>query len=228
MRSILTLPHCGSNFLSGGIMKNSFSVFLLTFSVLTALMLPVSALFPTPSDAELYDEIIRLHVIANSDSTEDQELKLKVRDGVLAAVSELLYGISDRNAAEAAISKNLAVIESAARDVITSEGESYGISVSFSEESYPTRTYGEFSLPAGTYTSLRVLIGEAGGKNWWCMLYPSLCVGAVTETKGPVIFDGSEFIEAGLTPGQVRIITGSTPDIKIKFRLLEFFEGLFS
>ena len=209
-------------------MKNSFFVFLLTFSVLTALMLPVSALFPTAADAGLYDGIIRLHIIANSDSDQDQALKLKVRDNVLESVSELLDGITDRQAAESVLRQNLALIESAAKGVLHTENSDYSVKATVTKEQYPTRAYAGFSLPAGTYTSLRVLIGDAEGKNWWCMLYPSLCVGAVTEISSPTVVDESEFIEAGLTPGQVRIITGSTADVKIKFRLLEFMEDLFS
>lgn len=209
-------------------MKNSFFVFLLIFSILTALILPISALFPTAEDAELYENIIRLHVIANSDSEDDQKLKLKVRDEVLEYASELLSEIKDKKKAEAALSENLCVLENIATDVLESEGIYCKVNVTLSEEAYPTREYNGFTLPAGSYTSLRVLIGDAEGKNWWCMLYPSLCVGAVTKVDSPVLIDEDEFIEAGLTPGQVRIITGNSPDIKIKFRILEFLEGIFS
>ncbi len=209
-------------------MRNSFFVFLLIFSVLTALMLPISALFPTMDDAGLYENIIRLHVIANSDTEKDQGLKLTVRDKVLEYTSELLSGIKDKAEAEAVLSENLCVLENIAAEAIASEGIYYTVDVTLSEESYPTREYEGFTLPAGSYTSLRVLIGDANGKNWWCMLYPSLCVGAVTKADSPVLIDEDEFIEAGLTPGQVKIITGNSPDIKIKFRILEFIKGIFS
>lgn len=208
-------------------MKNKLTVFLLTFSAITALMLPLSALVPTSEDAELYDNVIRLHVLANSDSDADQALKLKVRDSVLETASTLLSGITDRDAAEAVLSDNLAVLEAAAHAALAAEGSSYTVSVTLTKEKYPTREYGNFALPAGKYTSLRVLIGNAEGRNWWCMLFPSLCIGAEKEASVAVI-DESECIEAGLTPSQVKIITGNSPTVKVKFRILEFVGNLFS
>lgn len=209
-------------------MKNTFFVFLLIFSILTALMLPISALLPTEDDAGLYENIIRLHVIANSDSEEDQKLKLKVRDKVLEYASKLLSEIKDKEKAEDTLLENLCIFENIAAEVLENEEIYCAVDATLSEEAYPTREYNGFTLPAGSYTSLRILIGDAEGKNWWCMLYPSLCVGAVTKVDSPVLIDEDEFIEAGLTPGQVRIITGNSPDIKIKFRILEFLEGIFS
>ncbi len=210
-------------------MQNRLSVFLLTFSILTALILPVSALFPTESDTELYDNIIRLHVIANSDSASDQELKLKVRDGILGTVSEILEGVDDRAEAERILIENLSAIEQDAAEVLAYNGYLYDVSVTLTVEEYPTRIYNNISLPAGSYTSLRVLIGEAAGQNWWCILFPKLCVTSETDMGDiTVIDDTEELIEAGLTPSQIRIITGSTPDVKIKFRILEFFGSLLS
>jgi len=208
-------------------MKSKLTVFLLTFSILTALALPLSALLPTPEDAELYDGIIRLHVLANSDSREDQELKLSVRDSVLDAASSLLANVTDKEEAEAIISENLNLLETAAAKALSDENSASPVSVTLTKESYPTRAYGNFSLPAGKYTSLRVLIGEAEGQNWWCMLFPTLCVGAKKEASAAII-DESECIEAGLTPSQVKIIKGNTPTVKVKFRVLEFIGGLFS
>lgn len=208
-------------------MYNRFTVFLLTFSILTALSLPLSALMPSREDAELYSNVIRLHVLANSDTEEDQALKLKVRDGVLKEASELLYGITNRAEAEKLLRENLTELEGSALSVLACEGSDYSVSVTLTEESYPTRKYGNFALPAGKYTSLRVLIGEAEGQNWWCMLFPSLCVGAKKEAFAAIINE-SEFIEAGLTPAQVKIITGSEPNVKVKFRILEFIGGLFT
>ena len=206
-------------------MQNRLTVFLLTFSITLALMLPVSAALPSPDDASLYDNIIRLHVIANSDSDEDQRVKLLVRDGILGTVSSLMDGITDRNEAEAVISANLSLIEATANSVLAEVGSEHIANVTLTKEAYPTREYEGFSLPAGTYTSLRVLIGAAEGKNWWCVLYPKLCIGA---ERTAAVIDETELIEAGLTPSQVRIITGSTSDVIIKFRFLEFIGRLFN
>ena len=206
-------------------MQNRITVFLLIFSISVALMLPVSAALPSREDAKLYDNIIRLHVLASSDSDEDQAEKLNVRDGILGTVSKILDGVSDRAVAEVAIRENLALIEEAANGVLAALGSPHTATVTLTKEAYPTRGYEGCTLPAGTYTSLRVLIAEAKGQNWWCVLYPKLCV---TSERTASVIDESELIEAGLTLSQVRIITGSTPDVVIKFRFLEFFERLFS
>jgi len=201
-------------------MHSRFTVFLLTFSILTALMLPVSALMPTAADAAIYDDVIRLHVLANSDSDADQATKLRVRDGVLAAVEALLCGITDRGAAEAILRENLAVIETAANDVLAAEDSPDRAVVTLTEERYPTRVYEWVTLPAGRYTSLRVMIGKAAGQNWWCVLFPQLCVNA--EPREELL------IEAGLTSSQIRLITGNSPDVVIRFRLLEWLSSIFS
>ena len=208
-------------------MKNRLTVFLLTFSILTALSLPISALLPSSEDAELYDNIIRLHVLANSDSDGDQALKLTVRDRVLETASELLSDVTDRDKAETVLRDNLATLKSTAADIIAENGYCYSVAVTLTKETYPTRKYGNFALPAGSYTSLRVLIGDAEGKNWWCMLFPSLCMGAEKEAHTAII-DESECVEAGLTPSQVKIITGNSPTVKVKFRILEFIGGMLS
>lgn len=211
-------------------MKSRFSVFLLTFSILTALSLPISALLPSPSDAGLYGSVIRLHVLANSDSEEDQLMKLSVRDEVLDTVSDLLRDAETKTEAEEILNRNIEKIQQAAEAVLDGSGSKYTVSVTLTEEAYPTRTYANISLPAGEYTSLRILIGEADGQNWWCVLFPKLCVSAQTEVGGIAIIDETEeeLIKAGLTPSQIRLITGNSPDVKIKFRILEYFGICFS
>ena len=210
-------------------MEKRLTVFLLTFSILISLMLPLSAFFPSREDAELYDNIIRLHVLANSDSDEDQAIKLKVRDRILDTAAELLSEVVIRDEAENLLRENLDILEKAANEALAENGSTHTASVTLTKEVYPTRIYGEITLPSGEYTSLRVLIGSAEGKNWWCILFPKLCVGNKrSETDVAVIADEDELIEAGLTRSQVRIITGNSPDVVVKFRLLEFFERLFS
>lgn len=206
-------------------MKSRLSVFLLTFSVLIALSLPVSALFPSLSEAKLYSSVIRLHVLANSDSAEDQQLKLSVRDEVLNTVSDILRNAESKSEAEEVLKQNIELIKQSAEKVIVSSGYSYSVSVTLTEEQYPTRTYENVTLPAGEYTSLRILIGEAEGQNWWCVLFPKLCITAETEVGGAAVIDETEeeLVRAGLTPDQIRLITGNSPDVKIKFRILEYF-----
>ncbi len=201
-------------------MHNRITVFLLTFSVLTALMLPISAALPTAQDGELYSNVIRLHVIANSDSEYDQALKLKVRDEITETVAELLTDVHSKEEAEAILADSMSQIQSAAANVLIQNGSDYTVTARLTEEYYPTRRYAAMALPAGRYTSLQIRIGEAVGKNWWCVVFPTLCTGAVV--------DESELVAAGLTPSQVRIITGDSPEVRIKFRILEFIGEIFS
>ncbi len=120
--------------------------------------------------------VLRLHVIANSNSDEDQTLKLKVRDAVLEA-GEGVFG-NGKTSEEAAmmISDNAQLLEDAAEKVITDNGYDYSVSVEVCEDFFPTRTYSDVTLPAGEYTAVKVIIGDGGGKNWWCVMFPPLCL----------------------------------------------------
>ncbi len=196
---------------------------ILIFCSMLFLAIMVIGLLPVSGEEKIYDDVIRLHVLANSDSEEDQALKLKVRDGVILKVQELLDGVSDREKALGILSREeiLNEIEKAAASVIASEGYEYSVEVSLGEESYPRRSYDSLCFPSGTYTSLRVQIGEAEGKNWWCVLFPRLCLGVATK--------GNEdaFVEAGFTPDQYKIVTDTDqPEYEVKFKILEIIEGM--
>ena len=222
------------------IRNEKLTVFLLTFSILTALCLPLSALLPSGEEAAIYDSIIRLHVLANSDSDEDQALKLKVRDGILSTVAGIVEDAEEVDAARAALGNNLDLIAAAAEAVLELEGSDYGVEVTLTREYYPTREYRGVTLPAGEYTSLRVLIGKAEGHNWWCVLFPQLCVTVASRTTADSLILADEsadslyiddsderLVEAGLTPSQIRLITGDSPDVVIRFRLLEWLNSIF-
>lgn len=204
-------------------LNSFFGRFFIIFSALCLLSVPLSAIFPSFSDMEIYDKVIRLHVLANSDSEIDQEVKLAVRDGVLEKAREVLDGVSDREAAEKLIAENIPDFEAAAERILREKGFSYSAEVTLSKEKYPTRNYGGFSLPSGEYTSLRILLGDADGQNWWCVLFPSLC----TPLGKTAEISDCELTEAGLTPSQVKIITGNSPEVKIKFRLVELISEWF-
>ncbi len=199
-------------------MQNRISAFFLTFSILTVLALPLSALLPSAEEAEIYESVIRLHVLACSDSKEDQAEKLAVRDEILSIVGELLADVTSRDAAEKLLEQELPLLEEAASALLRSRGSAHSVKVTLTTEEYPTRVYENVTLPSGSYTSLRVLIGKAEGKNWWCVLFPQLCV--TSERVDEVM------IEAGLTPSQIRLITGDSPDVVIRFRLLEWLSSL--
>lgn len=124
---------------------------------------------------EIAGKIIRFHVRANSDTQADQKLKLKVRDAVGAYMQPRLSGISDIEVSRQTVKKNLAGIENTALEVIESEGYTYDVSASLTVTDFPEKTYGDYTFPAGSYEALEVVIGEGGGHNWWCVMYPNLC-----------------------------------------------------
>ena len=197
--------------------------FYVAIVVLLILMMALSFL-PVHGEREIYDTVVRLHVLANSDSEADQALKLTVRDTVLAAAAPYLEGCSTQAEAIDALTAHLSELESAAAETIIAEGYDYPVTVLLGEEDYPTRTYESCAFPAGTYVSLRVLIGEAEGQNWWCCLFPPLCLSAATAKQN----NEDAFIQVGLTKDQYGIITetGKTK-YKVRFKILEVLEDWF-
>ena len=125
---------------------------------------------------ELRDNVLRLHIIANSDSKADQDLKFKIRDAVLAEGDTLFEKSTDLDSAINRASENLAVYEEIANRVIAEEGLNYKVTVKIGKTFFETREYDDFTLPAGEYEALIVEIGKARGKNWWCVIFPSVCV----------------------------------------------------
>lgn len=130
---------------------------------------------------ELQHNIIRLHVVADSDSQEDQEIKLKVKNAVVAYLQPLVKDFSNKNQAMAFIADNLTSIQRVANEVLEGLDSSDRVKVHLSAEAFSTRKYETFSLPAGVYDSLRIQIGEGKGKNWWCVVFPSLCLPATSK-----------------------------------------------
>ncbi len=188
----------------------------------------LSALFiaamPMEGEEKLYDNVIRLHILANSNSDEDQALKLKVRDRILTEYSEALADAQTINEATEEVTVLLESIKNTARKVVAEEGYNYPIDIMLGEEYYPEREYGELHFPAGNYISLRVIIGDGDGQNWWCVLFPPLCLS--TAYGDSVVAEDS--VPVGLTPEQYRIITKSD-DVKyvVKFKVLEILEEIF-
>ena len=131
--------------------------------------------------ADLGDKLIRLHVVANSDSDEDQAVKLRVRDAVLESLREEMAGITDFEQARAYIRENLPKIRQTANECLEALGYRGNAVVTLGKEVFDTRYYDTFTLPAGVYEALRITIGEGQGKNWWCVVFPTLCVPATSE-----------------------------------------------
>lgn len=172
------------------------------------------------TQAALSEKVVRLHVLANSDTEEDQNLKLMVRDAILEHTEQLLKSTESRKEAEALLRGQLLELEQVASETIRIAGFEYPVSVELTETAFPTKEYDGFSLPAGEYLSLRVLIGNALGQNWWCVVFPPLCTAVAAEVPNIAR-------EAGFSEEEVALITDETPEYILKFKLLELFQQRF-
>ncbi|MBO5907719.1 MAG: stage II sporulation protein R [Clostridia bacterium] len=186
--------------------------------ILVALLL--SSFIPTDAEAKIYEDTLRLHILAASDSKEDQKLKLMIRDKLLSEYGEQLSTGKNVDEAINLADGKLEEIETSVEEWIKEAGYSYSAEVTLTEEWYDTREYENFTLPCGIYTSLRVKIDGGEGKNWWCVMYPPLCLSAASEPmpNDDCIID--------YTSEELRLIGGGK--YNIKFKLLEIFSKAFS
>ena len=166
----------------------------------------------------LADQVVRLHVIANSDSAEDQALKLAVRDGVLSRAEALYPPDATLDQARAALAGHLDELAAAGQAVVDAHGGTDRVTAQLTRCWFPTKTYDGFALPAGEYEALRVVIGEGAGQNWWCVVFPPLCLGSVGEPTQETA------LEAGLTENQVSLMTGEDEGYVVKFKAVELLE----
>ena len=167
---------------------------------------------------QLSDKVLRLHVLANSDSEADQALKRKVRDSVLETASAILADCPDRETAEQRLSAALPEIEDAARARIAAEGGKQTVTAELRPTAFPTREYEDFSLPAGDYLALRVVLGEGEGHNWWCVVFPPLCAETTSDLSQTAM-------AAGLTEDDIALITESD-GYQLKFKAVELWGRL--
>lgn len=168
-------------------------------------------------------EILRFHVIANSDSEEDQALKMKVKEGVVDYVSNLTQMGEDLESTKYIINLYLEEIEQEAQRIIRQEGYTYETKVMLTESYFPIKTYGEAVFPAGVYQALKIEIGQAEGKNWWCVLYPNLCF--VDSAYGVLEEDQKKMLKEVLTQEEYdSIFNVDSKDIKVSFKLFSGWE----
>ncbi len=181
------------------------------------------AVFPVSGEEALYGEVIRLHVLAESDSEEDQALKLAVRDAVLEEYGPRLSEAGSVNEAGERVERLIEEIRQTAQTVVNQHGKTYTVSVEYGKEHYPEREYENYRFPAGEYLSLRIRIGSGEGKNWWCVLFPPLCLDMATESPE------DDALAVGLTPEEYRLIRGdSTGGYRIRFKILEMLDEAFT
>lgn len=199
--------------------------FPVLLTVLLLLVVLGSAYLPVHGETAIYDSVIRLHVLANSDSEEDQARKLLVRDAILADSADALSAADNRDDTIATVEALIPHLTEVAENALRAAGCDDPVRITFTREHYPTRNYEAFCFPSGEYLSLRVLIGDAAGQNWWCVLFPPLCLGAATVSKSDA---EEQFIAVGLSREQYGVIT-ETEDkkYKLRFKFLETFEEMF-
>ena len=190
------------------------------FLLATCMIVLLLGILPIHGESEVYGSVLRLHVLANSDREEDQALKLKVRDAVLEAATPLMVDCTTREEAAEVVEANLDLLTEVAQQTVVAAGREDPVKITLSHEVYPTRVYEDFCFPSGAYLSLRVMIGKAEGQNWWCVLFPPMCLGAATGQSPE-----EACLSVGLTGEQYRVITETDrPTYQARVRILEVLE----
>lgn len=199
-------------------MKRFFCVIILFLLFFCFIFVSAKAYANNVLD-DLSDNFFRLHILANSDSVEDQNLKLKVRDNIIQYMNTLSYdGLTKIDAINLTCS-NLNNFKQIAEKTIIEEGYNYSVNLEIGNFYFPTKEYGNISLPAGYYDALKIEIGKAEGKNWWCSLFPPLCF--VDISAGVIDEESEEFLKENLSDDEFEIITDPSKNIKFKFKILE-------
>lgn len=174
----------------------------------------------------LEQNLIRFHVIANSDSEADQQLKLKVRDKILEVIKPLLDKSISVTESKQILLDNKDLIKQISEQIIAQEGKNYNVNVNLQKSNFPTKKYGDIILPAGEYESLKVVIGEGEGKNWWCVMFPPLCF--VDITHGTVPEESKEELKNVLTEEEYDLVSLPQNEtdipVKVKFKIVEWWQ----
>ena len=202
-------------------------IFILTILVFIYIAL-LSFNYSKAISSNLSDSVFRLHIIANSDSSADQELKLKVRDNIINYMNTLTSSSSDKKDVISMVNNHLDSFKEIALNTIKGNGYNYDVNIEIGNFHFPTKSYGDISFPAGNYDALKIEIGDAIGQNWWCVLFPPLCF--VNSSTGVVPDDSKNTLKENINSESYEIISEgnkskNTSDIKIKFKIIEFFNN---
>lgn len=202
--------------------KVKYSILILFLLFLYILVSAYSYVGAVSTDIQ--NSVFRLHVIANSDTKADQDLKYIVRDNVLSYMNEICKSVSSKQEAINIANEHLEDFKKIALDTIHENGFDYDVSIEIGNFSFPTKTYGDISLPCGYYDALRIKIGDASGQNWWCVMFPPLCF--VDVSSGIVPDDSKEAIKKDLSDEEFSLISNeNNSEISFKFKLIEFFQN---
>ena len=202
-------------------MKKILNFSLLIFLLFLYVFISAQS-YVTAVSSNLSNAVFRLHVIANSDTDEDQALKLQVRDALLDFMNNICADCSTKEEAISIAQEHQNDFEKIATQTILDNGYNYSVKINIDNFYFPTKNYGDISLPAGLYDALRVEIGEAKGQNWWCVMFPSLCF--IDISSGIVDEEAKENLEENLEKESYSIISDTNKsDVKFKFKIIEFF-----
>lgn len=203
--------------------KNSKIKMITILSFLLFIYTSICALsYASNISTDISNSVFRLHVIANSDSIEDQNLKYKVRDNLIKYMDDICSNCKTKQEAMKLVTVYKNNFKQIALDTIQTEGYNYDVNIMIGNFEFPTKQYGDISLPSGYYDALKVEIGEAKGHNWWCVMFPPLCF--VDITSGIVPEESKKYLQDNMKEEEYALISdNSSLDIKFKFKILEFF-----
>ena len=204
--------------------RSKLKTTLLLMFLLFVYVLIAASSYTKAVCTDIANNVFRLHVIANSDSEEDQNLKYIVRDSILSYVNGILENINNKEDVVLTINNHIDEIKNIAQQAVYNEGFTYDVEIEVGNFKFPTKTYGNISLPPGLYDALRVKIGNASGKNWWCVMFPPLCF--VDVSSGIVPEDSKELMESNLSSEDYALVSSSKNITKIKFKVVEVLQNL--
>lgn len=206
------------------ILSNSIIKRLLIVILLLIIYTTICAMSYTNAVCNnIADSVFRLHVIANSDSKEDQNLKYIVRDSVIDYINEITKTASSKNEVIKIANNHLKEIEALALQTIKEKGYNYQVKVSIGNFTFPSKQYGDITLPPGYYDALKIEIGEAEGQNWWCVMFPPLCF--VDVTSGIVPDESKEIMQNNMDKEEYDLISEANHEVKIKFKIVEVLQN---
>lgn len=199
-------------------MKTNKSTLLIKSAIIAFVLTVIYSVIPFQAVcAEIPNDVFRFHILANSDSEEDQALKLKVRDKVLERTKILFDTANSKSDAEKFVKANLETIEEIAQNEVYKNGYNYPVKAEVVNMHFDTRYYESYTLPSGMYDALRITIGNAKGHNWWCVMYPSICISTVDE--------GKDRAKDALSDDEYSVVTDDK--VEYKFFIVELFQRIF-
>ena len=204
--------------------KNNLRIFLILIFLLFLYVIICATSYTNAVCSNISENIFRLHVIANSNSTDDQNLKYIVRDSVLSYINTTTKESTSKEEIINIVNNNLSQIEEIAQNTIYNNGYNYDVELSVGTFPFPTKTYGSISLPSGFYDALQIEIGEAKGENWWCVMFPPLCF--IDVSSGIVPEESKEIMKENLSTEEYSLISSTNNESKIKFKIVEVLQNL--